>query len=442
MVKNKGRKNVLEGIYKDIKTGKITEDSIQNEFDNLMEQKLKIDEEHKRISWILENRNQEGMSELYNKSPEEMQNRLKELENKKLEIEGKIDSLEKRRQNVEAYSKNSTQIEKIIEYKKARESRIKSLKSEIRAGKKEITELRKTKKEQSKELSGILKQLEITDDMGMDEYKSLCSRRDEIKSNIPKLEEKIESIKRNNVNKEAEIQKLEQYIAKCDLAWKTLFVGKDWDEIQRRAISDKKRFIKSKAEKEATKTEKEEENEKEAASPAEATLAEEKVSTPAEEVPVEENTKIEKIFNDDDEIEEEETALTEIPKESRLKRFWEGVKRVAAKIKDFFAPVNDENENTVERNNVAIIDNPTEDGKENIEEAKNEIVKESVEEPVEAKEEALDEITESLKDEKAESETEKDVFLEGLRIRVDDNYKLEIQKRKEKNNVKENDNER
>jgi len=127
-----------------------------------------------------------------------------------------IAKLKKEKEYLEGYSKNRNKIEKIKYYKTGLLNKINSLKTKKKA-------LESEKDTVQKKLEK-LKQMR-TEDMTNTEYNDLIELSDKVK----KLDIQIKE-----VNKK--IPALERAVSKCDLAWKTLFANKDWDEIQRRAM--------------------------------------------------------------------------------------------------------------------------------------------------------------------------------------------------------------
>lgn len=78
------------------------------------------------------------------------------------------------------------------------------------------------------------------------EYNDLLRKRDE----LPKQIQKLGEVQRHA---EQRIRNLQAKIGQCDLAWRTLFADKDWDEIKRRSTEPNKKFTKQKVEQEKQK---------------------------------------------------------------------------------------------------------------------------------------------------------------------------------------------
>lgn len=90
------------------------------------------------------------------------------------------------------------------------------------------------------------------------EYNDLLRKREE----LPKQIQKLGEMQRHA---EQRIRNLQAKIGQCDLAWRTLFVDKDWDEIRRRSTEPNKKFTKqsekqNETEKAKEKVQKREEN--------------------------------------------------------------------------------------------------------------------------------------------------------------------------------------
>lgn len=181
----------------------------------------------------------------------ELKNLTKELEGKKdtlermdansekrKELEKNIKDIENKINNIKGYTKNKTQIKKIRDYKSLLEEKLKQT-SNVK------TSIEKDLENFKKELSNVEKQLKdekYTMTLDQYQYNDLLSNRENLKKEIEKLT--IDGKKATD-----RIVELQAKIGKCNLAWKTLFVNKDWDEIQRRAMSDQERFTRKTDEK-------------------------------------------------------------------------------------------------------------------------------------------------------------------------------------------------
>ena len=192
----------------------------------------------------------EDINQTYGGATEEqmqgtIQDLQKEIEGKKISLENmqdnddkkreglqkNIENLEKRMDNLKGYSKNKVQIQKIKEYKNTLEQK---LSSEV-SKKENYDNNLKTLIPELKEVLKKLKDEKYTMSLDQYQYNDLLEKKETLSN----------AVKTNKEGKELaakRITELKAKIGKCDLAWKTLFVNKDWDEIQRRAISDEKRF--------------------------------------------------------------------------------------------------------------------------------------------------------------------------------------------------------
>ena len=184
---------------------------------------------------------------------------------------------------------------------------------------------------------------------------------------------KIEKLSKEICTASDRVEDLKATISKCNLAWKTLFVNKDWDEIQRIATTDQKRFTRKIDEKNVP-------------------ISEKKKATPEKMV----NTILanvqQKLGKDVEKIQaekEESKDIVPAKKESFWKKAWN-------KFKQFIR--GDYQENT-----------PT---KEN--------------EP--SKDDGVAQKEESTK-------SDRDAFLEGLRQHVDKEYRKEVKAKEEEREI-------
>lgn len=190
----------------------------------------------------------EEIDKTYGEATEEQMQEA--IENLKKEIDGKkdtlaiteegekgdalkanIEALEKRLNNLKGYSKNKVQIERIKQYRGTLEQKL-----QVEIEKKETHKNNlKTLVPELEEVIKKLKDEKYTMTLDQYEYNSLLEKRETL----------FKAVKDNRDGQELSskrIMELKAKIGKCNLAWKTLFVNKDWDEIQRRAMSDEKRF--------------------------------------------------------------------------------------------------------------------------------------------------------------------------------------------------------
>ena len=156
---------------------------------------------------------------------------LKEAQGKLTEHERQQNLFKKGQVNLKAYSKNKAQIQQIRAIKANME---KKLPAEIK--KRDESEAKiKTAETELKEVLKTLSDEKLTMNMMGDEYNNLQIKKESLEKDLK------EQTEINKKSKER-ILELEAKIGKCDLAWKTLFTGKTWDDIQRRALDPNRKF--------------------------------------------------------------------------------------------------------------------------------------------------------------------------------------------------------
>ena len=200
-----------------------------------MKKERKLDRLYIEFDKEYSGKSQEEMEKIISNLEKEIagkENSLESLEDEKREnLQKNIEQGKKRLENLKGYSKNKTQIEGIKKYKVSME---KKLKQEI-AIKDESSELLKKVSKELHEVSKKLSDEKYTMTLEQDEYNALLEEKAKCE-NEKKLQEEryLKSNKR--------ITELQSKIGKCDLAWKTLFVNKSWDDIQRIALEPNTRF--------------------------------------------------------------------------------------------------------------------------------------------------------------------------------------------------------
>ncbi len=156
---------------------------------------------------------------------------LKEAQGKLTEHERQQNLFKKGQVNLKAYIKNKAQIQQIRAFKANME---KKLPAEIK--KRDESEAKiKTAETELKEVLKTLSDEKLTMNMMGDEYNNLQIKKESLEK---ELKEQTEIYKKSKER----ILELEAKIGKCDLAWKTLFTGKTWDDIQRRALDPNRKF--------------------------------------------------------------------------------------------------------------------------------------------------------------------------------------------------------
>ena len=156
---------------------------------------------------------------------------LKEAQGKLTEHERQQNLFKKGQVNLKAYIKNKAQIQQIRAIKANME---KKLPAEIK--KRDESEAKiKTAETELKEVLKTLSDEKLTMNMMGDEYNNLQIKKEG-------LEKELKEQTEINKKSKERILELEAKIGKCDLAWKTLFTGKTWDDIQRRALDPNRKF--------------------------------------------------------------------------------------------------------------------------------------------------------------------------------------------------------
>ena len=197
----------LDKIYEDIDQtyGQATEEQMQETLENL-EKEL--------------NGKKEALARLQEQGSDKTEGLEKDIEN-----------LGKRVRNIEGYAKNKGQIKKIQQYRDNLEQKL-----FLEINKKDThTNNLKSLVPEFEEVYKKLKDEKYTMELDQYEYNKLVERKEALSAEIKANREGLFIAKKR-------ITELNAKIGKCNLAWKTLFVNKDWDEIQRRATSDEKRF--------------------------------------------------------------------------------------------------------------------------------------------------------------------------------------------------------
>lgn len=312
----------------------------------------------------------------YNNMPEEeIKN---EIENLEKEIAGRENSSQKltgeekesaeneiakskqKLENLKGYTKNKNQISKIIEVKCNLETKLTNVMQVKEDSKKAYNEAKK----EFEEVTKVLKDEKKIMQMDQNEYNDLLNQKDFAEKEMKKQKEIFEK----SIIK---IKDLQSKIGKCNLAWRTLFTNKTWDDIQLRAVQTKSRFTKKIDEEE--KIEEHSQEEKTA-----------KKSTKTEEQKIQEEVaeNVKKIQEEQENENKENNLPEKVTAWTKFKNFF---KSIPAKLKAAF-------------------------GKE--------------ESAVEVKEE-------NSASEKTTTKEQKDAFLEGLREYADIDYKQAVKKAKE-----------
>lgn len=298
-------------------------------------------------------------------------------EEKQKAILEQIKKLELRKQNLEGYSKYNSQIDKIRNYKTSLSNKLSRMEKEKIDCDKKITSLEGRLSVQNKKMNELNKKNDPSKTVNLtnEEYDDLQEKIKQTKELIEKIQKDLNEQKTKKELYEKKVTELKGKVGKCDLAWKTLFTNKDWDEIQRRSLGENKSYTK-KQEQNLEKEQGKEENK--------------------------ENSKTISENNNS-------KALVPTKKISIFKRFTNFMKRTADNVKNFFGF-------DIEENEV-------------IEEKEEEIRTEKIE-GIKAKK-AKEEIEMLAEEKETTNATKKDNFLEGLRFNVDQEYRDNINRNKE-----------
>lgn len=279
---------------------------------------------------ILEQKYNEYNSRYAGKSKEEMEqtiknlsdqiteknNLLKKTKNKeeKERIQTIINKIEKEKVNMSGYNKNKDKIEKIRNYKSRLNEKLVPLKQEKADLEKSLNSFIESEKYDLQYIDGILNDNEKSKNLTNEQYNNLVIEKQEIDAEKQKIQNKIDQVQKR-------IESISMATSKCDMAWRSLFTDKNWDEINLRAIKDKK-YIRNKAK---TNNINDIDNKK--------TVNKEEIENSPKQIKVNENT-----------IEQEnseEKSLTRInefeQKHPILFKIINKIKQVGSSIKEFFS---------------------------------------------------------------------------------------------------------
>lgn len=321
------KKNKLDSIYEDFNKQYKVDGSIDKE-------KLDkdLDVAIKKI---------EGITKSINKETDA--NKIKKMQEE-------IKKTESRRQNIEGYLKYSSQIEKIQKYKAQLSNKIVDITKKREVGKTKYQTLVNELNAEYEKMFILKKQNDPKETINLtsQEYDELQENIIINKEKIEKIHNKMKEIKAQNDNYDKKIDELKGKIGKCDLAWKTLFTNKDWDEIQRRSLGKGNTYVQT--------------NQKKSVLPQTMPIPTQPAKTSA--------------------------TMPLVQKETIFGKFKNFIKRTANNIKNFFANEQEVKTNPIQKNIPQQV-TPT-------------------------------------------AQSEKDMFIEGLRVHVDENYKQEKTEKKEK----------
>jgi len=216
-----------EEIREEIARGNLQIEENNNEIEKLKET-IKTKQQ---LIEALEGKDESETSPRIQKAIEDASKELEEAQNKLKDYELKILEIKNGETNLISYSKNKNQIKQIRTFK---ESIAKKLQVEI--AKRDDSKAKMEAAEESlRDANAKLANEKLTMEMDQYEYNALLEQKAQAEKDVKEQTEIYKKAKDR-------ILELQTKIGKCDLAWKTLFTGKSWDEIQRRALDPNTKF--------------------------------------------------------------------------------------------------------------------------------------------------------------------------------------------------------
>lgn len=216
-----------EEIKEEIARGNLQIEENNNEIEKLKET-IKTKQQ---LIEVLEGKEESETSPRIQKAIEDASKELEEAQNKLKDYELNISKIKNGETNLIAYSKNKNQIKQIRTFK---ESIAKKLPVEI--AKRDDSKAKMEAAEESlRDANTKLANEKLTMEMDQYEYNALLEQKAQAEKDVKEQTEIYKKAKDR-------ILELQTKIGKCDLAWKTLFAGKSWDEIQRRALDPNTKF--------------------------------------------------------------------------------------------------------------------------------------------------------------------------------------------------------
>ena len=216
-----------EEIKEEIARGNLQIEENNNEIEKLKET-IKTKQQ---LIEVLEGKEESETSPRIQKAIEDASKELEEAQNKLKDYELNISKIKNGETNLIAYSKNKNQIKQIRTFK---ESIAKKLPVEI--AKRDDSKAKMEAAEESlRDANAKLANEKLTMEMDQYEYNALLEQKAQAEKDVKEQTEIYKKAKDR-------ILELQTKIGKCDLAWKTLFAGKSWDEIQRRALDPNTKF--------------------------------------------------------------------------------------------------------------------------------------------------------------------------------------------------------
>ena len=216
-----------EEIREEIARGNLQIEENNNEIEKLKET-IKTKQQ---LIEALEGKDESETSPRIQKAIEDASKELEEAQNKLKDYELKILEIKNGETNLISYSKNKNQIKQIRTFK---ESIAKKLPVEI--AKRDDSKAKMEAAEESlRDANAKLANEKLTMEMDQYEYNALLEQKAQAEKDVKEQTEIYKKAKDR-------ILELQTKIGKCYLAWKTLFTGKSWDEIQRRALDPNTKF--------------------------------------------------------------------------------------------------------------------------------------------------------------------------------------------------------
>ncbi len=216
-----------EEIKEEIARGNLQIEENNNEIEKLKET-IKTKQQ---LIEVLEGKEESETSPRIQKAIEDASKELEEAQNKLKDYELNISKIKNGETNLIAYSKNKNQIKQIRTFK---ESIAKKLPVEI--AKRDDSKAKMEAAEESlRDANTKLANEKLTMEMDQYEYNALLEQKAQAEKDVKEQTEIYKKAKDR-------ILELQTKIGKCDLAWRTLFTGKSWDEIQRRALDPNTKF--------------------------------------------------------------------------------------------------------------------------------------------------------------------------------------------------------
>ena len=216
-----------EEIREEIARGNLQIEENNNEIEKLKET-IKTKQQ---LIEALEGKDESETSPRIQKAIEDASKELEEAQNKLKDYELKILEIKNGETNLISYSKNKNQIKQIRTFK---ESIAKKLPVEI-AKRDDSKDKMEAAEESLRDANAKLANEKLTMEMDQYEYNALLEQKAQAEKDVKEQTEIYKKAKDR-------ILELQTKIGKCDLAWKTLFTGKSWDEIQRRALDPNTKF--------------------------------------------------------------------------------------------------------------------------------------------------------------------------------------------------------